>query len=102
MIRRPPRSTLLPSPTLFRSPPEGARVHLVAGTQHGGRAHARADAGNCRLPRNPHSATPALRALLVSLDAWVVDGTRPPRNRIDRKSTRLNSSHGSISYAVFC
>jgi len=64
------------------APPEGARVYLVAGTEHGGRAHARADAGHCRLPRNPHSATPALRALLVSLDAWVVDGTRPPRNRI--------------------
>src|SRR3989475_4303671 len=64
------------------APPEGERVYLVAGTQHGGRAHAASDAGNCRLPRNPHSATPAVRALLVSLDAWVVDGTRPPRNRI--------------------
>src|SRR2546425_4471657 len=64
------------------APPEGERVYLVASTQHGGRAHAASDAGNCRLPRNPHSATPALRALLVSLDAWVVDGTRPPRNRI--------------------
>lgn len=64
------------------APPEGERVYLVASSQHGGRAHAASDAGNCRLPRNPHSATPALRALLVSLDAWVVDGTRPPRNRI--------------------
>ena len=34
------------------------------------------------LARNAHSAAPALRALLVALDAWVVDGTRPPRNRI--------------------
>ncbi len=64
------------------APPENARVYLIAGTQHAGRAGAPTDAGNCRLPRNPHSATPALRALLVALDSWVTDGTRPPRNRI--------------------
>jgi hypothetical protein len=64
------------------APPEGQRLYLVAGTQHAGRAHAPSDPGNCRLARNPHSAAPVLRALLVALDAWVVDGTRPPRNRI--------------------
>src|SRR5215470_19695325 len=59
MIRRPPRSTLFPYTTLFRSiVPSGANVH--------------------RRPTLPHHET------------------------IDRKSTRLNSSHGSISYAVFC
>src|SRR6266852_8471158 len=60
MIRRPPRSTLFPYTTLFRSQP----------------------------------AEPARRPA----------GGRPSRSRRrrDRKSTRLNSSHGSISYAVFC
>src|SRR3989337_4193922 len=59
MIRRPPRSTLFPYTTLFRS-------HRLGG-------------GRC-----PHRRSPG------------------PRRRGDRKSTRLNSSHGSISYAVFC
>ena len=62
--------------------PEGERIYLIAGTQHAGRAHMPGNEGNCRLARNPHSAAPALRALLVALDAWVVDGVRPPRNRI--------------------
>src|SRR5207245_11767786 len=62
-LRRPPRSTLFPYTTLFRSPRQpDARA---AGTR----------------PRRPVSR---------------------PRCRQDRKSTRLNSSHGSISYAVFC
>src|SRR3989337_3795765 len=61
MIRRPPRSTLFPYTTLFRSP----LVLLVVHAQQAG-------------------GQPPLG--------------RPP----DRKSTRLNSSHGSISYAVFC
>src|SRR6266705_4300937 len=58
MIRRPPRSTLFPYTTLFRSP---------------------------RPPRRPRS-----------------DGASPSRWRGDRKSTRLNSSHRTISYAVLC
>src|SRR2546422_2362765 len=68
MIRRPPRSTLFPYTTLFRSPPE-----LL---------HARGD----------------VRLRLRRRDAAL----RHPRARVDRKSTRLNSSHGYISYAVFC
>src|SRR2546430_8675357 len=77
MIRRPPRSTLFPYTTLFRSPagadPVGAAL----------RSHAGPRAGVVR----------------------VAGGGRgqgiPPR-AIDRKSTRLNSSHSQISYAVFC
>src|SRR5689334_24209586 len=76
MIRRPPRSTLFPYTTLFRS--------LVS----------------------PKASTEALflaRELFTGLD-WtgafqVVMGEEAP---LDRKSTRLNSSHSSISYAVFC
>src|SRR5258707_2652380 len=71
MIRRPPRSTLFPYTTLFRSP--FGRVQLVEG-----QAGVRID-----VP-----------------DAWRdVEG---PEYRLDRKSTRLNSSHANISYAVFC
>src|SRR5215204_6857893 len=71
MIRRPPRSTLFPYTTLFRS--SGSRPRRA----HPGGAHARAAARRC----------PALRR---------------PRDPEDRKSTRLNSSHTVISYAVFC
>src|SRR3712207_7461093 len=78
MIRRPPRSTLFPYTTLFRSEPERPLPHrrqlrqpdrpdgAVRGDRHG--RHVRAAAGGDR----------------------------------DRKSTRLNSSHANISYAVFC
>src|SRR5260221_9705891 len=71
MIRRPPRSTLFPYTTLFRS-------HLLSGLQR------RRDHREPR-PPGPH------------------DGADPHRRlRGDRKSTRLNSSHTVISYAVFC
>src|SRR2546421_9483361 len=63
MIRRPPRSTLFPYTTLFRSPPE-----------------------------QPQLSPPAL----------AVAAPRELRLPVDRKSTRLNSSHDQISYAVFC
>src|SRR5688572_32338914 len=71
MIRRPPRSTLFPYTTLFRSPTQYARA---------------------RLSYRPSKASPQVarpREILSSR----------PR---DRKSTRLNSSHSQISYAVFC
>jgi len=62
--------------------PANARVYLVAGTQHAGRTGLRADFGPCMNPRNPHNPAPALRALLVALDAWVSDGTPPPASRV--------------------
>src|SRR2546422_2314227 len=77
MIRRPPRSTLFPYTTLFRSPFDEVRRDVaVAGAVRG--EHERIGA-------------PQL-ALLGGEEALVAD----------RKSTRLNSSHGYISYAVFC
>src|SRR2546422_6342860 len=82
MIRRPPRSTLFPYTTLFRSP-EGAvrRVALVL-------------RDDLRLPL-PAEVTLRLYATPKLFERGLVqDG--------DRKSTRLNSSHGYISYAVFC
>src|SRR2546429_3299661 len=77
MIRRPPRSTLFPYTTLFRSPSR------AGGGGSGGRSHARATA-----TARPRRGRPQARPGGVPLP--------------DRKSTRLNSSHGYISYAVFC
>src|SRR2546430_8029649 len=101
MIRRPPRSTLFPYTTLFRSagpPRSGARRRKKAGRHDG------ATRGN---------------SLYRCVGGWVVgcEGTPHPHTHppthskhrrflrqklVDRKSTRLNSSHSQISYAVFC
>src|SRR3712207_7549404 len=81
MIRRPPRSTLFPYTTLFRS-----RQHDPPGRRQGGR-HARVDRG----------AAAGLHGPVVPAG----DGPHSPDSQ-DRKSTRLNSSHANISYAVFC
>jgi hypothetical protein len=59
-----------------------ARVFMVAGTQHGGRAGLTTAPGPCVNPRNPHSAAPALRALIVALDEWVVEGRAPPASLV--------------------
>src|SRR3712207_7710662 len=78
MIRRPPRSTLFPYTTLFRSPrsvvllPRGGGVIV------------------------PIDGTGEVRA--AGQDGALALDSRP----VDRKSTRLNSSHANISYAVFC
>src|SRR3712207_7844508 len=82
MIRRPPRSTLFPYTTLFRSCLRGRR----GGPPHRGLAIAR------RLPRLGDGVPDVLRV-------HDVGDVSHPR---DRKSTRLNSSHANISYAVFC
>src|SRR2546427_6198751 len=87
MIRRPPRSTLFPYTTLFRSrarvteqPPEAPHARVaVARQEHESRALAEQQAAAPAV-EGPHAV---------------------PRER-DRKSTRLNSSHSQISYAVFC
>src|SRR2546422_8176154 len=69
MIRRPPRSTLFPYTTLFRSQSDGS-------------------SNSCPVSRSTHS--------------WSRSTNRLHEHNRDRKSTRLNSSHGYISYAVFC
>src|SRR5687768_17992648 len=94
MIRRPPRSTLFPYTTLFRSPYTPDRMPY-------------------ELPPDPRTERRtriagwvgfAFAAVLVALVAYfgyiAYEGSR--RLAEDRKSTRLNSSHGYISYAVFC
>src|SRR5262249_33308659 len=62
--------------------PPNARAYLIAGTQHGGRAGLGTAPGLCANPRNPHSAAPALRALIVALEQWVVKGIVPPDSRV--------------------
>jgi hypothetical protein len=62
--------------------PENSRVYMIAGTQHGGRAGAPSDPGPDVNPRNPHNPMPAVRALLVALDEWVVSGKAPPATRV--------------------
>ena len=62
--------------------PPTERVYMIAGTQHGGRPGTDPSPGPCVNPRNPHSATPALRALFVALEEWVRTGTAPPSSRV--------------------
>ncbi len=62
--------------------PANARAYLIAGTQHGGRTGLTSAPGPCANPRNPHSPAPALRALVVALDAWATQGKAPPASRV--------------------
>src|SRR6266513_532320 len=64
--------------------PANARVYLIAGTQHAARPGADPRPGPCVNPRNPHSATPALRALFHALEEWVTKGVAPPPSRVPR------------------
>src|SRR3712207_8232371 len=89
MIRRPPRSTLFPYTTLFRSEDVVRRV----------------DRDVAVLPALGEQAAgvpaPGLHGVVADAGEPFV-GDRPAPERQDRKSTRLNSSHANISYAVFC
>src|SRR5688572_31068182 len=83
MLRRPPRSTLFPYTTLFRS----GRPHTVEGiVARGDRRGARLGYPTANLEVSRRLAVPAREVYAGQ----------------DRKSTRLNSSHSQISYAVFC
>src|SRR3712207_8982020 len=93
MIRRPPRSTLFPYTTLFRSAEHGGGRRLV-----GAGLEVDAEAGQKILGLDQHVEEVAYRRALVAAD---VSDARL-QERLDRKSTRLNSSHANISYAVFC
>src|SRR5437762_7221893 len=85
MTRRPPSSTLFPYTTLFRSPPVGLREVLA---HRGDETHLGEEARRVREIRRR-----AAERLLHLAER---------RFHADRKSTRLNSSHRCISYAVFC
>ncbi|MDE2581764.1 MAG: hypothetical protein KGL52_09030 [Rhodospirillales bacterium] len=64
--------------------PETVRGYLLAGTQHAGKAGMPRDRGPCANPRNWHDPMPAVRALLVALEAWVAEGVVPPPSRLPR------------------
>src|SRR2546422_6567309 len=85
MIRRPPRSTLFPYTTLFRSGGEGVDVP-----------------GRCGEARDPRRAVRPAYHLGPREAQGERRGGEAEQGLRDRKSTRLNSSHGYISYAVFC
>src|SRR3712207_8830606 len=88
MIRRPPRSTLFPYTTLFRSParPERREIHVSS-----------------MITAAPLAQDPAPTLVGERVNS---QGSRKAKELLladeDRKSTRLNSSHANISYAVFC
>src|SRR5688572_31805561 len=76
MIRRPPRSTLFPYTTLFRSEPQQVPTVAIY-----------------------HPDAPELFETFEAYEKWYA---AKKKQALDRKSTRLNSSHSQISYAVFC
>src|SRR3712207_8536500 len=87
MIRRPPRSTLFPYTTLFRSGRDhrGSQISEITNRGDIRKEFFVADLGKC---------FPVVRGAGA--------GSRDRQHITDRKSTRLNSSHANISYAVFC
>src|SRR3712207_7385744 len=88
MIRRPPRSTLFPYTTLFRS--DSPEDHL----RQAGR--------NVLLCRNPEAVLDLIEAEFAARGIACLEELHVLGDGRDRKSTRLNSSHANISYAVFC
>src|SRR3712207_8298980 len=98
MIRRPPRSTLFPYTTLFRSFNYGARDEIVRAAR---RLAERIARGELQPGDIDHAAFARELDTSGIPDPDLIVRTSGEQ-RIDRKSTRLNSSHANISYAVFC
>src|SRR3712207_7424332 len=100
MIRRPPRSTLFPYTTLFRSFPAIAEVRKEP-------AQTRNIGGGWHTDHS-YDAAPTMGSILVAREVPESGGDTlfasmvAAYDALDRKSTRLNSSHANISYAVFC
>src|SRR3712207_7050986 len=95
MIRRPPRSTLFPYTTLFRS--EGAERGILGQDRGGGGLGTQEvlHAGHVLVREQPAQAAGRGHGIFGDRGLAGIVGR-------DRKSTRLNSSHANISYAVFC
>src|SRR3712207_8602585 len=95
MIRRPPRSTLFPYTTLFRSPAQRAGRGRAGDRRADGPDRPAGPAARAARPDRPGHREPARAAVRA---VALRHGPLRPR---DRTSTRLNSSHANISYAVF-
>src|SRR3712207_7102978 len=93
MIRGPPRSTLFPYTTLFRSLEERLWPVLTRQVEAALRHWRKPDRGIWEVRGEPKHFTSSKAMCWVAADRGA---------RLDRKSTRLNSSHANISYAVFC
>src|SRR5688572_31412606 len=94
MLRRTPRSTLFPYTTLFRSAMGESKVAMLVGRDYPPPWTATYSDSDSDLPLFAGTSRP----VLVNADEKTADRIE----RTDRKSTRLNSSHSQISYAVFC
>src|SRR5207249_9236850 len=97
----PPRSTLFPYTTLFRSPHKSQRI--VPSRNYDPLRMPDRPARRAEHPRRRRDKHPVSLACSVCFlpFGWLLKGKENP-GAVDRKSTRLNSSHVSISYAVFC
>src|SRR3712207_6987506 len=95
MIRRPPRSTLFPYTTLFRS------LRDLPGPRADMRTHAEDPARRIGIPSRQRR-DPSGTLLGGGVSEWPKEHASKACEGADRKSTRLNSSHANISYAVFC
>src|SRR3712207_7520524 len=89
MIRRPPRSTLFPYTTLFRSPSIQDTLHAINNQQ---------DTTVSIEPPELIDFTGRFIVIIKEFGPWIIS----KQIKEDRKSTRLNFSHANISYAVFC
>src|SRR2546422_11769954 len=102
MIRRPPRSTLFPYTTLFRSPDERIAARAKAGAPVDEAVFKRdvhfVNLGNGLYPTATLAKRLGITQTRLATGFW--KAVAVPPEQIDRKSTRLNSSHGYISYAV--
>src|SRR2546430_13655420 len=97
MIRRPPRSTLFPYTTLFRSQEDWPKRIQTNGDLTGIFADYHY-VGTGDVGGSPNESSVKLMEAITTK----TKASLPPLFQLDRKSTRLNSSHSQISYAVFC
>src|SRR2546430_10468909 len=97
MIRRPPRSTLFPYTTLSRS--DDGKIGI---TFNGAIFNFKTLRRELEALGYAFRSQTDTEVLLHGYHAWQIDGLLSRLRGIDRKSTRLNSSHSQISYAVFC
>src|SRR5258707_11606844 len=95
MIRRPPRSTLFPYTTLFRS-----ATHAELSAQASAVKMVQKDVTTITAHLADYERV--RRVALLPEEFSIDSGEMTPTLKVDRKSTRLNSSHANISYAVFC